>query len=115
MGYALIGLAAGTPRASAACWSTWSIYVFMTAGTFACIIAMRGAGRRWSRSPTSPAWRATIRRWRWRMAVFMFSLAGIPLLSGFFAKLYIFLAAVQAGLWTLAIIGVLTSVVGAFY
>jgi len=48
-------------------------------------------------------------------AVFMFSLAGIPLMSGFFAKLYIFLAAVQGGLWTLAIIGVLTSVVGAFY
>ena len=45
----------------------------------------------------------------------MFSLAGIPLMSGFFAKLYIFLAAVQAGLWTLAVIGVLTSVVGAFY
>src|SRR5689334_20815924 len=49
------------------------------------------------------------------MAVFMFSLAGIPLMSGFFAKLYIFLAAVQSGLWTLAIIGVLTSVVGAYY
>ena len=56
-----------------------------------------------------------IRRWRWRMAVFMFSLAGIPLMSGFFAKLYIFLASIQAGLLALAIIGVLTSVVGAFY
>ena len=49
------------------------------------------------------------------MAIMMFSLAGIPILSGFFAKLYIFLAAVQTGQWTLAIIGVLTSVVGAFY
>ena len=49
------------------------------------------------------------------MAVFMFSLAGIPLMSGFFAKLYIFLASIQAGLLALAIIGVLTSVVGAFY
>jgi NADH-quinone oxidoreductase subunit N len=45
----------------------------------------------------------------------MFSLAGIPLLSGFFGKLYIFLASVQGGLVALAIIGVLTSVVGAFY
>jgi len=45
----------------------------------------------------------------------MFSLAGIPLMSGFFAKLYIFLAAVQGGLWTLAVVGVLTSVIGAFY
>jgi NADH-quinone oxidoreductase subunit N len=49
------------------------------------------------------------------LAIFMFSLAGIPLMSGFFAKLYIFLAAVQGGLWTLAVIGVLTSVVGAYY
>jgi NADH-quinone oxidoreductase subunit N len=49
------------------------------------------------------------------MAVFMFSMAGIPPLSGFFAKLYVFLPAVQAGMWTLAIIGVLTSVVGSFY
>jgi len=45
----------------------------------------------------------------------MFSLAGIPPLSGFFGKFYVFLAAVQAGQWTLAIIGVLTSVVGAYY
>jgi NADH-quinone oxidoreductase subunit N len=49
------------------------------------------------------------------IAVFMFSMAGIPPLSGFFGKLYVFLAAVQGGMWTLAIIGVLTSVVGAYY
>jgi len=49
------------------------------------------------------------------MAVFMFSMAGIPPMSGFFGKLYIFLAAVQSGLWALAVVGVLTSVVGAFY
>ena len=45
----------------------------------------------------------------------MFSMAGIPPLAGFFGKLYIFLAAIEAGLYTLAIIGVLASVVGAFY
>ena len=49
------------------------------------------------------------------MAVFMFSMAGIPPLAGFFGKLYVFLAAVNEGLYTLAIIGVLTSVVGAYY
>jgi len=49
------------------------------------------------------------------LAVFMFSMAGIPPLAGFFGKLYIFLAAVEAGLYALAVIGVLTSVVGAFY
>jgi len=49
------------------------------------------------------------------LAIFMFSMAGIPPLAGFFAKLYIFLAAIDAGLYTLAVIGVLASVVGAFY
>ena len=49
------------------------------------------------------------------MAIFMFSMAGIPPLAGFFSKLYVFLAAVQAGYWTLAVIGVLTSVVSAYY
>jgi len=45
----------------------------------------------------------------------LFSLAGIPPLAGFFAKFYVFLAAIKAGLFTLAVIGVLTSVVGAYY
>jgi NADH-quinone oxidoreductase subunit N len=49
------------------------------------------------------------------MAIFMFSMAGIPPLAGFFGKLYVFLAAVQAGYWTLAIIGILTSVVASYY
>jgi NADH-quinone oxidoreductase subunit N len=49
------------------------------------------------------------------MAIFMFSLAGIPPLAGFFGKLYIFLAAIQAQLYSLAVIGVLSSVVGAYY
>jgi NADH-quinone oxidoreductase subunit N len=49
------------------------------------------------------------------LAIFMFSMAGIPPLSGFFGKLYVFLAAIEAHLYTLAIIGVLTSVIGAYY
>ena len=48
-------------------------------------------------------------------AMLMFSLAGIPPLAGFFAKFYVFLAAIKAGLYALAVIGVLTSVVGAYY
>ncbi|HUB44712.1 MAG TPA: NADH-quinone oxidoreductase subunit NuoN [Acetobacteraceae bacterium] len=115
MGYALIGLAAGTPEGIRGTLVYMVIYVFMTAGTFACIIAMRRNGRAVEQisdlsglSNTDPALALA-------MAIFMFSLAGIPVLSGFFAKLYIFLAAVQDGLWTLAVIGVLTSVVGAFY
>jgi NADH-quinone oxidoreductase subunit N len=49
------------------------------------------------------------------LAVAMFSMAGIPPLAGFFGKLYVFLAAVSAGLYALAVIGVLASVVSAFY
>ncbi len=49
------------------------------------------------------------------LGIFMFSMAGIPPLAGFFGKLYVFLAAIESGLYTLAVIGVLSSVVGAFY
>ena len=49
------------------------------------------------------------------LAVLMFSLAGVPPLAGFFAKFYVFLAAIKAGLYPLAVIGVVTSVVGAYY
>src|SRR3546814_15486045 len=49
------------------------------------------------------------------LAIFMFSMAGIPPLVGFFAKFYIFLAAIEVGLYVLAVVGVLTSVIGSFY
>ena len=91
------------------------IYVFMSAGTFACIIAMRRRGRAVEQISDLCGLARTDPGLALAMAVFMFSMAGIPPLSGFFGKLYMFLAAVQSGLWTLAIIGVLTSVVGAFY
>ena len=115
MGYALAGLAVGTPEGVRGVLVYMTIYVFMTAGTFACIIAMRRQGRAVEQisdlagPATNDAWLAML------LAVFMFSLAGIPLMAGFFAKLYVFLAAVQGGLWTLAVVGVLSSVVGAFY
>ena len=73
------------------------------------------AAGRSRRSPTSRASAPTTGTLALLMAIFMFSMAGIPPLSGFFGKLYVFLAAVQAGQWTLAVIGVLTSVVGAYY
>ena len=115
MGYALIGLAVGTPEGIRGVLVYMVIYVFMTAGTFACIIAMRRQGRAVEQISDLSGLANTDPGLALALAVFMFSLAGIPVLSGFFAKLYIFLAAVQGGLWTLAIIGVLTSVVGAFY
>ena len=87
----------------------------MTGGTFGCIMAMRRKGQAVEQISDLSGLAANDPALALAMAVFMFSLAGIPLMSGFFAKLYIFLASMQAGLLALAIIGVLTSVVGAFY
>ena len=115
MGYALIGLAVGNAAGVRGTLVYMVIYVFMTAGTFACILAMRRRGRAVEQISDLAGLAANDPALALALAVFMFSLAGIPLMSGFFAKLYIFLSAVQAGLWTLSVIGVLTSVVGAFY
>jgi NADH-quinone oxidoreductase subunit N len=115
IGYALIGLAAGTPAGIRGVLFYLFTYVFMNLGTFACIIAMRRKGRAVEAitdlaglSRTDPV----MAMW---LAVFMFSMAGIPPFGGFLGKYFVFTAAVQAGMWTLAVIGVLTSVVGAFY
>ena len=115
MGYALVGLAAGTQSGVHGVIIYMLVYMVMTVGTFACIIAMRrkdgsveeisdlsGLG---SRNPMMAL----------LLTILMFSLAGIPPLAGFFAKYFVFVAAIEAGLYALAIIGVLASVVGAFY
>jgi NADH-quinone oxidoreductase subunit N len=115
MGYALIGLAVATPEGIRGVLIYLIVYVFMSAGAFACIIAMQRRGRALEQIADLNGLARTDPALALAMAVFMFSLAGIPPLSGFFGKLYIFLPAVQAGMWTLAIIGVLTSVVGSYY
>jgi NADH-quinone oxidoreductase subunit N len=115
MGYALIGLAVGDANGVRGTLVYMVIYVFMTAGTFGCILAMRRQGRAVEQISDLSGLGANDPALAMALAVFMFSLAGIPLMSGFFAKLYIFLASVQAGLFALAVIGVLTSVVSAFY
>ncbi len=115
MGYALIGLAVGTADGVRGTLIYMVIYVFMTGGTIGCIMAMRRKGKAVEQISDLSGLAANDPALAMAFAVFMFSLAGIPLMSGFFGKLYIFLAAVQGGLLALAIIGVLTSVVGAFY
>jgi NADH-quinone oxidoreductase subunit N len=115
MGFALIGLAAGTSEGVQGVLVYIAIYLAMTLGTFACILAMR----RTSGSVEEIADLAGLARTKPAMAFFLamllFSLAGIPPLAGFFAKFYVFLAAIKAGLYALAVIGVLASVVGAYY
>ena len=115
MGYALIGLAVGTSNGVRGVLVYMVIYVFMTAGTFGCILAMQRKGKAVEQISDLSGLAANDPLLAMVLTVFMFSLAGIPPMSGFFAKLYIFLAAVQGGLWTLAVVGVLTSVIGAFY
>jgi NADH-quinone oxidoreductase subunit N len=115
MGFALVGLAAGTAEGVQGVLVYMAIYVAMTLGTFACILAMRRDGQ----AVEDIGDLAGLARTKPAMALFLamllFSLAGIPPLAGFFAKFYVFLAAIKAGLFTLAVIGVLASVVGAYY
>jgi NADH-quinone oxidoreductase subunit N len=115
MGYALIGLATGTEAGIRGVLIYLLAYVVMSAGSFACVIAMRRRGLAVERIADLGGLARNDLTLASLLAVFMFSMAGIPPLAGFFAKFYIFLAAVQSGMWTLAIIGVLTSVVGCFY
>jgi NADH-quinone oxidoreductase subunit N len=98
MGYALIGLAVGTAEGVRGTLVYMVIYVFMTGGMLGCIMAMRRKGKSVEQISDLSGLAANDPALALAIAVFMFSLAGIPLLSGFFAKLYIFLASVQAGL-----------------
>jgi NADH-quinone oxidoreductase subunit N len=115
VGYALIGLAAGTEEGIQGVIVYMAIYLAMTLGAFAVILGMRRGGR-YVENVDDLAGMGWTHPWRGIcLLAIMFSLAGIPIMAGFFAKLYVFMAAIQAGLFTLAVIGVVTSVVGAFY
>jgi NADH-quinone oxidoreductase subunit N len=115
VGYALIGLAAGTEAGVHGVLVYMSIYLVMNVGTFTCILSMRQNGQAVEGIDDLAGFGKTHPHMAFAMLVFMFSMAGIPPLAGFFGKLYVFLAAVQSGLFTLAIIGVVTSVIGAYY
>ena len=120
MGYALIGVVAGTQAGVQGLLVYLAIYLAMTIGTFVCIMLMRRSGQAVEtvgdlaglsqRDPMSA----------YLLATLMFSLVGIPPLAGFWAKWYVFLAVVQSGaahhwMYFVAIVGLVTSVVGAYY
>lgn len=115
MGYALIGLAAGSPEGVKSVVIYMTIYLIMTLGTFACVLAMRRKDGQVENISDLAGLARTNGLHAFFLAVFMFSLAGIPPLAGFFAKYFIFMAAIKANMITLAVIGVLASVVGAVY
>jgi NADH-quinone oxidoreductase subunit N len=115
MGYALVGLAAGTAAGVQGVMTYMAIYLATTLAAFACVLMMRRDGKPAEEiselaglSRTNP-WMA------FALSMMMFSLAGIPPLAGFWAKFYVFLAAIDAKLYTLAVVGVVTSVIGAYY
>jgi len=115
MGFALVGLAAGTAEGAQGVLVYLSIYVTMTLGAFAAILAMKRNGQAVEQISDFSGLSQTNPILAFFFAMLLFSLAGVPWLAGFFAKWYVFVAAIKANLFTLAVIGVLTSVVGAYY
>jgi NADH-quinone oxidoreductase subunit N len=116
VGFALIGLVAGGPGGASSVLFYMAIYVVMTLGAFLCVQRMKGEDGEYVEaidslsglSQTRPGLAAAF-------AIFMFSLAGIPPMFGFWPKLMVFNAAVEEGLYALAVAGILGTVVGAYY
>src|SRR6478752_4016986 len=115
MGFALVGLAAGTAEGAQGVLVYIAIYVAMTLGSFAVILTMKRNGQHVENISDFSGLSRTNPLLAFFFAMLLFSLTGIPPLAGFFAKYFVFVAAIKAGLFTLSVIGVLTSVVGAFY
>ncbi|PDT75699.1 NADH-quinone oxidoreductase subunit NuoN [Bradyrhizobium sp. C9] len=115
MGFALVGLASGTVEGAQGVLIYIAIYVAMTLGSFSIILAMKRNGHALEQISDFAGLSRTNPLIAFIFAMLLFSLAGVPPLAGFFGKWYVFVAAIKANLFTLAVIGVLTSVVGAFY
>lgn len=115
IGFALVGLAAGSQEGAQGVLIYLAIYLVMTLGTFACILAMRRQNEQVEDINELAGLSQTNLPMAFVLAMLMFSLAGIPPLAGFWGKFYVFSAAMKEGLYALAVIGVLASVVGAYY
>ncbi len=115
VGYALVGVAAGGPDGSKALVIYLSLYLFMTVGAFGCLLLLRRKGKYLEHISDVSGLSQTHPQFALALAVLMFSMAGIPPLAGFFGKLYVFQAAMQAELYGLVVIGLLTSVIAAYY
>ncbi|HMG49960.1 MAG TPA: NADH-quinone oxidoreductase subunit N, partial [Inquilinus sp.] len=118
VGFALLGLAAGTPDGITAVIVYLSIYVAMSIGTFAVILSMRVDGKAVEGIQDLAGLGKSNPGTAFALVIMMFSMAGIPPLAGFFAKLYVFRAVIAqgtTGFIILAVIGVVSSVVSAYY
>ena len=115
MGFALVGLATGTSEGVQGVLVYIAIYVTMTLGVFAVILSMRRETGMVENIDQLAGLARSHPTMAFFLAMLLFSMAGVPPLAGFFAKFYVFLAAIKAGLYLLAVLGVVTSVVGAYY
>ena len=115
MGYALMGLAAGTAFGVQAMLVYMAIYVTMNLGTFAFILLMQKDGAPVTDITALHMYAKNAPGRALAMLVLLFSLAGVPPMLGFFAKFYVLRAAYDAGLTWLAVAGVIASVIGAYY
>ena len=115
IGYALAGISTGTVTGYSSSVVYISIYAIMNLGIFGCIFLMKKDGKYCEdikdlagMSKQNPVLAISF-------LIIMFSLAGIPPLAGFFAKFYVFMSVIESGMYTLAIVGLLTTVISAFY
>ena len=115
VGYMLVGLATGTPEGIKGVLIYFALYLFMSVGTFGFVLFMRRAGEQVENISDLAGLSKTSPRGALFMLLMMFSMAGIPPFAGFYGKFFVFLSAIQSELYALAVIGVLTSVVAAFY
>ncbi|QOC22078.1 NADH-quinone oxidoreductase subunit NuoN [Wenzhouxiangella sp. AB-CW3] len=115
MGFMLLGILAGTPEGYAAAMFYAIVYAIMSAGAFAVIILLSNNG---IEADQLDDFKGLARRNPWHaflMMMILFSLAGIPVFAGFFAKWQVIAAALSAGFTALAVLAVITAVIGAFY
>ena len=115
VGYALVGVATNTLEGMQAVLVYLSIYLVMTLGVFACIVSLQRKEGQVVAIADLAGLSKTNLPMAFGLLLLLFSLAGIPPLAGFFAKFYVFAAAIKAGLYPLAVIGVMASVVAAYY
>jgi NADH-quinone oxidoreductase subunit N len=115
IGYALVGLAAGTQTGVEGVLIFMTIYIVTTIGAFAVILAMRRRGEMVEEIADLTGLAKSQPLLAYSFIVFLFSMAGIPPFVGFFGKLFVFNAAIDAHLYVLAVIGVVASVVSCFY
>ena len=115
IGFALAGISTGTTLGYSSSITYISIYVIMNLGMFACIFSMKREGKYCENLNDLSGISKQHPILSIALLIILFSLAGIPPLAGFFAKFYIFIAVIENKMYTLAIIGLLSTVISAFY